>query len=246
MALFFSFVAVFIVSLISLSGALMLVFRKKFLEKSLLFLVAFSAGSLMGSAFLHILPEASQQISVKTVLGLALLSFILFFFLEKVLHWRHCHKGECQEHVFGYLNLVGDSFHNFLDGAIIFSAFLTDFRVGVLASLAVALHEIPQEIGDFGVLVYSGFSAKKALALNFLTALTAFLGLLAGYVLTKDIANLAPLVLALAGGGFLYIGASDLLPEIKKEANIKKSMALLCCFLAGVLLMYLLGVFLEI
>lgn len=223
----------------SLVGILLLAARKKLTEKVLLCLISLSAGTLMGGAFLHLMPEALEQMSASRLFSLILASFILFFLIEKILHWRHCHKDVCEVHTFGYLNLIGDSVHNFIDGLIIAATFLIDIRLGLATTLAIAFHEIPQEIGDFGVLLYAGFKKSKALILNFLVALTIVAGAIVGYFLSFSLENLTIYLLPLAAGGFLYIATSDLIPEIRKEQNLRKSLLSFAYFLIGILIMYL-------
>ena len=213
--------------------------KEKLLQKILLFLVSLSAGALMGGAFIHLLPEAQEKYRDGNMFLIVLLSFIFFFFVEKLLHWRHCHKGECEIHTFGYMNLFGDAVHNFIDGLVIAATFLTDIKLGIATSLAVFLHEIPQEIGDFGVLLYSGFGRKKAIISNFLVALTAVLGGLIGYFLSFSIDRFTTYLLPFTAGGFIYIAASDLMPEIRKETNLKKSLVSFAVFIVGILLMFL-------
>lgn len=232
-------IASFLISSGSLLGVLFLAARKELLEKALLFLVSLSAGTLMGGAFLRLMPEALEQLPSTVLFSLVLASFILFFLIEKILHWRHCHKEICDVHTFGQMNLIGDSIHNFIDGLIIAATFLIDIRLGMAATLAIAFHEIPQEIGDFGVLIYAGFKKSKALILNFSVALMTVLGGVVGYFLSFSLENLATYLLPLAAGGFLYIATSDLIPEIRKEQNFKKSLLSFVCFLVGILIMYL-------
>ena len=239
MELFFTIIASLLVSAGALVGIFTLAVREDKLAKVLLFLVSLSAGALMGGAFLHLLPEAAEKLDSAVVYGLVLLSFITFFFIEKALHWRHCHKGHCHIHTFGYMNLFGDAVHNFIDGLILAAAFLTDVKLGLVTTLAIALHEIPQEIGDFGVLLYAGFKKQKALVANFLVALTIVLGGIVGYFLSSQIRSFQAYLLAFAAGGFIYISASDLMPEIRKEENLKKSMLSFGFFMAGILLMFL-------
>lgn len=229
----------FLISLGSLIGIFTLSINEKRLSKFLLFLISLSAGALMGGAFIHLLPEAAEKFKNGQMYLIVLFSFILFFFIEKIFHWRHCHKGLCDVHTFGYMNLFGDAIHNFIDGLAIASAFLIDIRLGIITSFAMALHEIPQEIGDFGVLLYSGFGKKKALIANFLVAFTAVLGGIIGYFLSLHIENMTMYLLPFTAGGFIYIAASDLMPEIRKEVSLKKSMISFGVFLLGVLIMYL-------
>jgi zinc and cadmium transporter len=229
----------FLISIASLVGVFTISIKEKILSKFLLFLISLSAGALMGGAFLHLLPEASEKLNNENMYSIVLFSFILFFLIEKVLHWRHCHKKNCDVHTFGYMNLFGDAVHNFIDGLVIASTFLIDVKLGVITSFAIALHEIPQEIGDFGVLLYSGFSRKKALYSNFLVALTAVFGGIFGYFLSFQIENMTSYLLPFAAGGFIYIAASDLMPEIRKETSLKKSLLSFGIFLVGITIMYL-------
>lgn len=230
--------ALLIISSGSLIGVFTLAMSETKLSKILIFFVSLSAGAMMGGAFIHLLPEAGDSLG-NQVYPILLFSFVFFFLVEKILHWRHCHQGHCHTHTFGYMNLVGDSIHNFIDGLIIAATFITDIRLGIITTMAVALHEIPQEIGDFGVLLYSGFTRKKALLANFLVSLTAVLGGLIGYWFYYQAPGLTIYLLPLAAGGFLYIAVSDLMPEIIKETNTKKSLISFVVFFAGILLMYL-------
>ncbi len=235
--------ATFVVSLISFVGVVTLALQDKILSKILLVLIGLSAGALMGGAFLHLLPEAVEKSSGLDVYLVVLIGFILFFLIEKVLHWRHCHKGECDVHTFRYMNLIGDSIHNFIDGLIMAASFVVSVPLGITTTIAIATHEIPQEIGDFAVLIYGGFSKKKAITLNFVVALTAVLGGIVGFFLSNLIDNMVLLILPFAAGGFIYIAATDLVPEIRKELDIKKYMATLFVFICGILIMWVTKVF---
>ena len=177
-------IASFLISSGALIGIFSLAARKETLKKILLYLVSLSAGTLMGGAFLHLMPESLESLSATAVFSIVLLSFIIFYLIEKLLRWRHCHDEDCEDHTFGYMNLVGDGIHNFIDGLIIAATFLIDIRLGITTSIAIAFHEIPQEIGDFGVLIYAGFKRARALTLNFLIALIAMVGGIAGYFLS--------------------------------------------------------------
>jgi zinc and cadmium transporter len=232
------FLATFIVSLISFVGVVTLALNDKILNKILLILIGLSAGALMGGAFLHLLPEAVEKSTGLDVYLFVLVGFILFFLIEKVLHWRHCHKGECDVHTFHYMNLVGDSIHNFIDGLIMAASFVVSIPLGITTTIAIATHEIPQEIGDFGVLLYGGFSKKRAIMLNFVVALTAVLGGIVGYFVSNLIENIVVFILPFAAGGFIYIAATDLVPEIRKELDMKKYMATLFVFICGILIMW--------
>ena len=218
-------------------AVLFLYFKKETLHKITLFLVSLSAGALMGGAFLHLLPEAAQEIETSKLYLIVLAAFIFFFFMEKLLFWRHCHKENCPIHTFGYMNLVGDSLHNFIDGLVIAGAFLVDIKLGIATTIAIAIHEIPQEIGDFGVLIHAGFNKKRALVVNYLVALTVVLGGVVGYFISFSLNNIIPYLLPFAAGGFIYIAASDLMPEIRKETNLKRSINSFAIFILGIALM---------
>lgn len=244
--LLYIILAAFLVSMGSLIGIFTLSLKTERLSKILLLFVSLSAGAFLGGAFFHLLPEASIYFEPELLFSLVLAAFIVFFLIEKILHWRHCHQGgSCDIHTFGYMNLIGDSIHNLIDGFILAAAFLTSVPLGIVTMIAIALHEIPQEISDFGVLLYAGFSKKKALVLNFLVALMVVVGSVVGYFLSFITESFVPFLLPVAAGGFLYIAASDLMPEIRKESNLKKSMVSFGVFLLGVLIMFsltLLGV----
>jgi len=232
-------VATFIVSLISLVGLFFFSLRRTLTHKIILGLVAFAAGTMLATALLHLLPEALSQATSQEVLLWVLGGFILFFLVEKIFHWRHCHEadGDCRIHAFAYLNLFGDGLHNFIDGLLIAASFVADIHLGYVTTLAVLAHELPQEIGDFGVLLHAGFSRAKALAFNFLTALTAVAGAVVGYFLAQTAAWL-PILLALTAGGFLYVAAVDLLPELRQHGRgWKKVILTSVLFLAGIGLM---------
>lgn len=237
--------ATFIVSLISFVGVISLALKDMILNKILLILIGLSAGALMGGAFLHLLPEAVELGSGLVVYLLVLVGFILFLLIEKVLHWRHCHKGHCDVHTFHYMNLVGDSIHNFIDGLIMAASYVVSLPLGVTTTIAIATHEIPQEIGDFGVLLYGGFSKKKAITLNFIVALTAVIGGIVGFAVSNYVENMVFYILPFAAGGFIYIAATDLVPEIRKELDMKKYMATLLVFICGILIMWITKVFFE-
>jgi zinc and cadmium transporter len=219
-------------------GALFLLASKEKIDRILILLVSLSAGTLIGGAALHLLPEAAEKLESDVLFEVFLLSFTLFFFIEKVLHWRHCHNPSCSIHPFGYMNLIGDSVHNFIDGLLIAATFVANPGLGVATTVAVAVHEIPQEIGDFGVLLYAGFKKKVALVLNYAVALTVVLGGVVGYVTFHYIGWIIPYLLPFAAGGFIYIAASDLIPEMKKESSIKKSAYTFVVFIFGIGLMY--------
>ena len=232
-------IATFLLSFFALLGVFSLAWRKKSGGQVLLFFVSLSAGTLMGGAFLHLMPEGIEKLSPERFFIMVLASFILFYFIEKILHWRHCHEGECEVHSFGYMSLIGDSIHNFIDGLIIAATFLVDVRLGITTAIAIGFHEIPQEIGDFAVLLYAGVKKSRALFLNFLVALTIVIGGVVGYFLARWNENIVAYFLPLAAGGFLYVSTSDLIPEIRKEKDVKKSLISFGVFLMGLGIMYL-------
>ncbi len=238
MVLVWILVSTSLVSLISLVGIFTLGIKEKFLQKILFGLIGFSAGALIGGAFLHLLPEALTKSTSTFVFSCLILGLVLFFMLERYLHWRHCHEdGTCDIHPVTYLNLIGDGFHNFLDGMVIAAAFIVSFKLGVVTTLAVIFHEIPQELGDFGVLVYGGFTKRKALFYNFISALAAVAGAIAAYFLSDIAKGFANFILPLTAGGFVYIAASDLIPQIHKERDVKRSSLAMLSFLFGIAFM---------
>lgn len=238
MNLIYITISTFLISLFALVGIFTLTIKEKVLEKILLFLVSLSTGALMGGAFLHLLPESMEKFERENLFLWVLIAFVAFFLIEKLLHWRHCHKGHCPVHTFGYMNLFGDSVHNFIDGLIIAASFIANIRLGLVTTIAVALHEIPQEIGDFGVLVYAGLNKKRALIFNFLVALFSVLGGVLGFFLASRIESFVKFLIPFAAGGFIYVSASDLIPELRKETNLSKSLISFTIFIAGLLLMY--------
>jgi zinc and cadmium transporter len=237
--------SVILVSLISLIGVFTLIIKEKVLNNILFSLVGFSAGALIGGAFLHLLPEALSQTNSIIIFLYVIFGFALFFLLEKILYWRHCHEGKCPIHMFTYLNLIGDGIHNFIDGLIIAASFIISIPIGVTTTIAVVAHEIPQELGDFGVLIYGGFTRFKALLWNFTSALTAVFGALFGYFFITYVENIASPLIPFTAGGFLYIAASDLIPELHKQPEFKKSILSFILFLIGVSFMGFMKIIFE-
>ena len=235
-------IAVLIVSLVSILGILIF-FRKKTLNKILFYLVSFAAGTLLGAAFLNLLPEALENGFKESVPIFILLGILSFFILEKFLYWHHHHAGHEHEEVHGftYLNIVGDAIHNFLDGAVIAISFMNNTALGIITTIAIIAHEIPQEIADFSILIYGGFSKAKALVYNFLTALTAVIGALAAYFYSGAIENSTIFLTSFAVGGFVYIASTDLIPEIHKEKDLKKSLVQLVLLALGIFFIWLVG-----
>ena len=231
-------VSVLVVSLVSFIGLVFVGMKEALLGRLLMALVGFASGSLIGVAFFDLIPEAVETgpaIWVYIVVGI-----MFFFVMEKFLYWRHCHDEDCKVHSFAYLNLIGDGLHNFVDGALIAGSFLISASLGLTTTLAVVFHEIPQELGDYGVLVYGGFARKKALTYNFLSAATAVLGALTAYILSSQVQSLPALLVPFAAGGFIYIAATDLMPELHKRTQPRDSLVQLLTLLAGIVLMFVL------
>lgn len=236
MNLVYTILATLIVSSVSLVGVLSLLFNENVVDKIVFMLISFAAGSLIGVSFLHIIPEIIGRIDNSRLFYYVVAGFTIFFMLEKYFYWRHCHKGEkCELHPVSYLNLFGDALHNFIDGILIGSSFSVNIEVGTFATLAVVLHEIPQEIGDFVILLHSGFSKLKALLLNFLVSLTAILGAVLGYILSDKIKVLPNYILPIVAGGFIYVASCDLIPDLHREKNLYRSFLSLVLFLLGIL-----------
>ena len=198
-------------------------------------LVSYAIGALLGASLLEVLPEAVEMGGdIGTVAKALLVGILIFFLLEKLVLWRHCHEEVCEAHGSqshghdhgrsGLMITVGDTFHNFVDGIIIAGAFLADFRLGVITALAIIAHEIPQEIGDFLILLHSGYSRAKALLLNFLTGVATLIGALVGYYALRLLEGWTPVLLGLAGASMLYVALSDLIPGLHKRAEIRATL----------------------
>lgn len=237
--LIYSVITTFIISLISFIGVFTLGLKEKHLKKILILLVAFSAGALMGGAFLHLLPESLEEVGTCDPFICLLIGFSIFFLLEKFLFWHHCHEHKkCEIHSFTYMNLIGDGVHNFIDGLIIVAGFVVSIPFGITTTIAIIAHEIPQEIGDFAVLLYGGWEKKKALLFNFISGLTAVLGAIVGSLAYSFIPSFTSFLLPFAAGGFIYIASSDLIPELHKQKDVKRSVAAFLMFLIGIGFMY--------
>lgn len=231
--------ATLVVSLVSLLGIILIKINQQRLQRGLLWMISFSAGGMLGGAFFHLLPEAvAERPGSLWPYGFTLLGFSLFFILERILRVHHCHEQHCdsRRHI-GILNLIGDGIHNFIDGLIIMSAFMVNIHLGIVVTISVALHEIPQEIGDYGVLLYAGYSRLRALFFNFLSALLAIAGAAAAYVFINLMHNLTWSLIPLAAGGFIYIAAADLIPELHTELKWRRSAISFLIFVVAVLFM---------
>jgi len=229
-------ITTFINSLVALIGVVTLWCREKTLNKILFMLVAFSAGALLGGAFLHLTAESLETMGANSAFLLLIAGFSVFFLMEKFLHWHHCHEGKCDVHPYTYMILFGDGIHNFIDGLIIAASFLVNPAFGIVTTMMIITHELPQELGDFGVLVYGGMEKKKALIYNFISQMTSIAGGVIGFLIS-DLGGFQEFLLPFAAGGFVYIAASDLIPELHKEINPRKSMLAFIFFLIGILFM---------
>lgn len=237
-------VSVLFVSLVSLVGVVFLALKKERLQGLLLFLVSLAAGGLLGDSFIHLLPEAVAKSGFTLSVSLSILAgLLLFFILEKFISWRHCHvpTSSSHPHPVAFMNIIGDGFHNFLDGAIIAGSFLSSNSLGLATTVAVILHEIPQEIGDFGVLIYSGLGRKKALFFNLLSALMAVLGAVFALSFGQKSLDFADLIVPFTAGGFIYIAGSDLIPELHKETRPSRSFVQMVGLILGIAIMLSLG-----
>ena len=237
--LFQIIIAIILVSLISLIGIVFLLTKRK-LNKVLTFLIAFAAGTMLATAFFHMIPESFIEINT---LWPVLAGIIFFFMIESLIHWHHSHETECESCInpMAYLNLIGDGIHNFLDGLIIAASFLVDFKTGLIVTVSIMLHEIPQEIGDFAILLHSGFSKIKALLLNLASALIAVIGGVVGYFFFTNLEFTLPYVIAIAAGGFIYIAGVDIFPELHKEKGKIKRIIQTIALIIGVLMIYIIS-----
>ncbi len=243
-AYLYALLSVFIVSLVSLLGAFALALNEKTLKKVLLYLVSFSAGALLGDAFFHLLPETVESLGFSIEVSLYVLLGIVFsFVIETFIHWRHCHIPASKEHVhaFAYMNLFGDAVHNLIDGLIIGASYLVSIPLGIATTIAVIFHEIPQEMGDFAVLIQGGFAKEKALFFNFLSSLSSLVGVLLAFFLARYVEGISLFLVPFAAGGFIYIACSDLIPEIHRaRSETQKAILQLVFFLFGIFILYIL------
>lgn len=252
MIIVYTLASVLVVSAVSLIGIAALALQKNALQRALFVLIAVAAGALFGDALIHLIPEAFESGLPAAHISLAVLGGIIaFFILEKFLRWKHTHEldnhlysnaphDETGAHVqpVGQLVLVSDALHNLIDGVVIGVAYLVSVPTGIATTIAVILHEIPQEISDFGLLLHAGYSRKKAIALNFLSALFAAFGAVAVFAFGAALESALPLIAAFAAGNFLYIAGTDLVPEIHKTSSPKHSVIQLISLCAGVAIMF--------
>ena len=236
----YTFASVIAVSFISFIGIFTLSLREEVLRKYIYIFISIAVGALLGDALIHLIPEALENSTNTTLTSVLIIAGILLFFaLEKFLHWHH--HGEDKEnsyiHPVGELVLFSDGIHNFIDGVIVGASFLVSIPVGLATTLAVILHEIPQEVGDFAVLLHSGYTKKRALWLNFLSAILAILGAVMLFALGKYAEISSAFLLPIAAGGFIYIAVADLIPELQKTKEVKYSVLQVIAVISGILAM---------
>jgi len=250
-------VSVSIVSVVSLVGILALSMREETLHKALFIFLGFSGGTILGSAFLDLLPESIELISENgnefSVFIYIIIGFLTFFFIDRYVYWYHGHghrneiEDECKMRrnielkSLRILNLIGDATHNFIDGMIISASYLYSIPLGITTTIAVLFHEIPQEIGDIGLLIYSGLKTNKALILNFVSALAAIIGALTVQIISLKIENVNAILLPMACGGFTYLAASEIIPEMQRERDFVKGVTQFILFIMGIILIFILG-----
>jgi zinc and cadmium transporter len=228
------------VGLIPLIGLLTLRFRKELLNKVIFILVAFSAGSLLGASFFDLLPEAIEENGVGS-LFYVLFGILLFFSLERYMHWHHCHKGDCNIKPLAYINLLADGIHNLIDGALIASSYLHSFNLGIITTIAVIFHEVPQELGDFGILLHAGLKPRKALILNILSGLIAILGSLIVIFFLRNFEGIIPILISITAGGFIYLALVDIVPELHKETDKGLILIQTLSLISGISLIFILS-----
>ncbi len=237
MIIVYTLISVIAISLISFIGALALMFKRDFLHKSIFILVSLAVGALLGDVFVHIIPEVYENMGDPTTISFLIIGGILIFFiLEKVLHWHHHTLEHAEEHAHpvGKMVLMGDGVHNFIDGLMVAASYMVSIEVGIATTIAVILHEIPQEIGNFGVLIHAGYKTGKALWYNFLSALTAIAGAALALVFGSVTEEFALWLLPITAGGFIYIALSDLIPELHKEQRAGQGIIQVIAIVVGV------------
>ncbi len=254
----YAIIAVILISLISLIGLVALSLREKVLDGILFYLVSFASGAILGAAFFDLIPEAVELVEMETAIIYVAFGFIFFYLLERSIYWHHGHGHLDGEQVqiseaddraevksFIFLNLLGDGVHNLIDGMVIGASFIISIPAGIVTTLAVVFHELPQEMGDFAILVFGGLNRIKALMLNFITGLMATLGVLVTYLIFSS-AQFIGFLVGFAGGGFIYISAAELIPELQKEKGMVKSVVQFVIFILAMLIIWnLVNVFHE-
>lgn len=239
--------SVIIVSLIAVLAIIPFLLKKKISEHKLILLLSVSVGTLLGGVFIHFMPEIVEHgYNIRSAIYI-LAGFITFFILEKLIHWHHnkqnVNKTNKCAHSHAYhlapLNLIGDGIHNFLDGMVIAGSYLVNLPLGIAATISIIFHELPQEIADFGVLIYSGMSKKKAVLFNFLSAITAIIGAVAGFFISNYIHEFTHFIIPFAAGNFIYIAASNLVPELHRHCKLRDTITHIIAIIAGIGIMIL-------
>ena len=236
----YTLISVLIVSLLSLLGLIAFPFGEQKIQKFLIWAVAFAAGTLLGDAFLHLIPESYKNGSGSEVALSIIGGMLAFFVLEKFIHWHHCHDIDCEQNnpTFSYVIMIGDAAHNFIDGMIIAASYLVSLPIGIATTMAVVFHEIPHEIGDFASMLYGGFSKQKALVYNFLAGMVAILGALLVLLIDLNVDHVTKILIPFAAGGFIYVASADIIPELHKSTKITHSFLQLLCIIGGIGIMY--------
>jgi zinc and cadmium transporter len=243
-------VSTFLISLLSLVGMFVLSLSEETLHRIIRMLVSFSAGTIFGASIFDLLPEAIERVSESEVFVYVAVGFIFSMIFERFIYWYHGHdadveasRDEAPTKGFAYLNLVGDFVHNFIDGMIIAASFFVNFQLGIASSIAVAFHELPQEMGDFGILVYAGFKPRPSLIYNYTAAFSVVIGAVFASLFLETVEPLSGLLVSFSTGAFMYLSASELVPEMNKEKNNLKAAVQVLIFILGVILIYSLGIF---
>lgn len=218
-------------------AAIVLIIPQRIRQILIPLLISYAAGTLLGAAFIGLLPESIElSKSTESITGWVLGGILLFFIMEKLVLWRHCHKQNCQVHdVAGPLILIGDAVHNLIDGVVIASTFLVSVRAGIAVSVAVIAHEVPQEIGDFALLIDYGFSRKAALLLNLLSSATTVAGAIVAYYALSDLNKIIPYVMAISSAGFIYIALADIFPGLNKRMGKVESVIQILLIFTGII-----------
>ena len=240
---FTAILSAFLVSLIALIGIVLAPIKLEKLKKVLIYFVSFSTGALFGGAFFHLLPEIVEEVGLTFYVSSLLLGgIILFFLLEKVIHWHH-NLGQFEKehaHPLAIMILIGGGFHNFLDGLVIGASFLVNVPTGIAITTAIALHKVPKEMGWFGVLVHGGFSKFKAITFNYFSSLFTIIGAVIALLVSNYVENIQFFIIPVAVGGFIYLAGSNLIPELHKEIGLRKALLQLITIIAGIGVMALL------
>lgn len=245
----YAIISVVVVSLLSTIGLFSFFIKENKLKRILLYLVSFSVGALLGDAFIHLIPEAAEEGFTFEISLFIILGIVISFIVEKVIHWRHCHVmygslENCKDkshhthyhnhEPLAFMNLFGDGVHNFIDGLVIGASYLVSIPVGLATTFAVIFHEIPQELGDFGILLHAGFSKTKAILYNLLFGLTSVVGVIIAISLGSSSEMLIRFLVPFAAGSFIYIASANLIPELQKEVRVRHSVMQLVAFILGV------------